>query len=106
MVHCYGVSGPLLQAIWFLYNCCKSLVRIASNNLDYFLVGFERCSLSLIVFLIFVDRISRHSQVAEGFHLCSHRVLFRGKREGDRWIGTVAADMRPLYQSIVQKRVL
>uniref|UniRef100_A0A669EEJ8 Reverse transcriptase domain-containing protein n=1 Tax=Oreochromis niloticus TaxID=8128 RepID=A0A669EEJ8_ORENI len=73
----YGVSGPLLWAIRSLYNCCKSLVRIAGNKPDSFPVGDglrQGCPLSLILFIIFMDRISRHSQVAEGFHFGGLRI--------------------------------
>uniref|UniRef100_A0A669BS49 Reverse transcriptase domain-containing protein n=1 Tax=Oreochromis niloticus TaxID=8128 RepID=A0A669BS49_ORENI len=73
----YGVSGPLLWAIQSLYNCCKSLVSIAGNKSDSFLVGDglrQGCPLSPILFIIFIDRISRRSLVAEGFHLGGLRI--------------------------------
>uniref|UniRef100_A0A3B4FLA9 Reverse transcriptase domain-containing protein n=1 Tax=Pundamilia nyererei TaxID=303518 RepID=A0A3B4FLA9_9CICH len=73
----YGVSGPLLRAIRSLYNRCKSLVCIAGNKSDSFPVGDglrQGCPLSPILFIIFMDRISRRSQVAEGFHFGGLRI--------------------------------
>ena len=35
----YGVFGLLLRVIRFLYNRCKSLVRIVGNKSDSFSVG-------------------------------------------------------------------
>lgn len=43
--------------IWSLYNCCKRLVRTADSMLD---------SLLPILFIIFMDRLSRHSQASSG----------------------------------------
>uniref|UniRef100_A0A3Q3CXU9 Reverse transcriptase domain-containing protein n=1 Tax=Haplochromis burtoni TaxID=8153 RepID=A0A3Q3CXU9_HAPBU len=71
----YGVS--LLRAIQSLYDHYKSLFCIAGNKLDSFLVGDglrQGCPLSLILFIIFMDRISRRSQVAEGFHFGGLRI--------------------------------
>ncbi|TWW74365.1 R2 Retrovirus-related Pol polyprotein from type I retrotransposable element [Takifugu flavidus] len=62
----YGVSGPLIPAVRSLYNRCQSLVRIAG-----------RLPLSPILFIIFMDRISR----------CSHGV--EGIRFGDLRIGSL-----------------
>lgn len=60
----YGVSGPLLQATGFLYNHSESgcfqwvlySVRAANHR-------------TLILFIVFVDRISRRSQVVEVLHV-------------------------------------
>ena len=60
----YGVSDPLIQAVRSLYDRCQSLVRIAGNKLDLFpvRVGLRQgCPLSPILFIIFMDRISRRT---------------------------------------------
>ena len=65
----YGVLEPLLQAIQSLYNCSESCVHILDSKSDLFSVGVGlRCLLSPILFVIFLDRISRRSQ--------GRRVLF------------------------------
>ncbi|KAK0155407.1 LINE-1 retrotransposable element ORF2 protein [Merluccius polli] len=59
----YGVSDPLIRAVRSLYDRCQSLVRIAGNKSDLFpvRVGLRQgCPLSPILFIIFMDRISRH----------------------------------------------
>ena len=53
------------SAVRSLYNWSRSLVRIAGNKPDLFPmhVGlWQGCPLSLVLFNIFMDRISRHSQ--------------------------------------------
>ena len=65
----YGVSDPLIRAVHSLYDRCQSLVRIAGNKSDLFpvRVGLRQgCPLSPILFIIFMDRITRHSQGVEG----------------------------------------
>ena len=57
-----GAPGVCIGAVWGLYDRCQSLVRIASNKSDVFLVraGLRQgCPLSPIMFKIFMDRISR-----------------------------------------------
>ena len=64
----YGLDGFLLQAIQSLYCRSRSLVRIAGNKSDPFPVRIGLHSgylLSSVLFLIFMDRNSRHSQVME-----------------------------------------
>ncbi|MEL7181936.1 MAG: reverse transcriptase family protein, partial [Pseudomonadota bacterium] len=66
----YGVLGPLLRAVQSLYKWSGSLVRIAGCKSDSFSVGVglrQGCPLSPILFITFMDRISRRSQGAEGF---------------------------------------
>uniref|UniRef100_A0A674P165 Reverse transcriptase domain-containing protein n=1 Tax=Takifugu rubripes TaxID=31033 RepID=A0A674P165_TAKRU len=76
----YGVSGPLIRAVRSLYDRCQSLVRIAGSKSNSFpvRVGLRQgCPLSPILFIIFMDRISR----------CSHGV--EGVRFGDLRIGSL-----------------
>ncbi|TWW81730.1 R2DM Retrovirus-related Pol polyprotein from type II retrotransposable element [Takifugu flavidus] len=76
----YGVSGPLIRAVRSLYDWCQSLVRIAGSKSNSFpvRVGLRQgCPLSPILFIIFMDRISR----------CSHGV--EGIRFGDLRIGSL-----------------
>ncbi|KAK3537395.1 hypothetical protein QTP70_008853 [Hemibagrus guttatus] len=73
----YGVRGPLLRAVWSLYNRSRSLVRIASCKSDLFPVHVglrQGCPLSLVLFIVFMDRISRCSQGLEGVRFGDHRI--------------------------------
>ncbi|KAK3551056.1 hypothetical protein QTP70_011498 [Hemibagrus guttatus] len=73
----YGVRGPLLRAVRSLYNRSRSLVRIASCKSDLFpvLVGLRQgCPLSPVLFIVFMDRISRRSQGLEGVRFGDHRI--------------------------------
>ncbi|KAK3538621.1 hypothetical protein QTP86_008833 [Hemibagrus guttatus] len=73
----YGVCGPLLRAVRSLYNRSRSLVRIASCMSDLFPVHVglrQGCPLSLVLFIVFMDRISRHSQGLEGVRFGDHRI--------------------------------
>ncbi|KAI3352809.1 hypothetical protein L3Q82_019382, partial [Scortum barcoo] len=66
----YGVRGPLLRAVRSLYDRSRSLVRcIAGSKSDLFPVHVglrQGCPLSPVLFIIFMDRISRRSQGPEG----------------------------------------
>uniref|UniRef100_A0A8C6W0Z1 Reverse transcriptase domain-containing protein n=1 Tax=Nothobranchius furzeri TaxID=105023 RepID=A0A8C6W0Z1_NOTFU len=65
----YGVPGPLIRAVRSLYDRCQSLVRIAGSKSGSFPVRVglcQDCPLSPILFITFMDRISRHSQGVEG----------------------------------------
>ncbi|KAK0149127.1 LINE-1 reverse transcriptase [Merluccius polli] len=73
----YGVSDPLIRAVRSLYDRCQSLVRIAGNKSDLFpvRVGLRQgCPLSPILFIIFMDTISRHSQGVEGVRFGDLRI--------------------------------
>ncbi|KAK3558549.1 hypothetical protein QTP86_019017 [Hemibagrus guttatus] len=73
----YGVHGPLLRAVRSLYNRSRSLVRIASCKSDLFPVHVglrQGCPLSLVLFIVFMDRISRRSQGLEGVRFEDHRI--------------------------------
>ncbi|XP_061762964.1 retrovirus-related Pol polyprotein from type-2 retrotransposable element R2DM isoform X1 [Nerophis ophidion] len=66
----YGVSDCLIIAVRSLYDQCQSLVRIAGSKSDTFpvRVGLRQgCPMSPILFITFMDRISRRSQGVEGF---------------------------------------
>ncbi|KAK3523270.1 hypothetical protein QTP86_028470 [Hemibagrus guttatus] len=73
----YGVRGPLLRAVRSLYNQSRSLVRIASCKSDLFPVHVglrQGCPLSPVLFIVFMDRISRRSQGLEGVWFGDHRI--------------------------------
>ncbi|KAK3533908.1 hypothetical protein QTP70_034895, partial [Hemibagrus guttatus] len=73
----YGVHGPLLRAVRSLYNWSRSLVRIASCKSDLFPVHVglrQGCPLSPVLFIVFMDRISRRSQGLEGIRFGDHRI--------------------------------
>jgi len=77
----YGVPNSLQWAIRSLYACSKSCVRILGIKSDKFSVGVglrQGCPLSPVLFVIFMDRISRRSlgleQVRVGLGIAS--VLF------------------------------
>ncbi|KAK3535383.1 hypothetical protein QTP70_011279 [Hemibagrus guttatus] len=73
----YGVHGPLLRAVRSLYNRSRSLVHIASCKSDLFPVHVglrQGCPLSPVLFIVFMDRISRRSQGLEGVRFGDHRI--------------------------------
>uniref|UniRef100_A0A3P8SLN3 Reverse transcriptase domain-containing protein n=1 Tax=Amphiprion percula TaxID=161767 RepID=A0A3P8SLN3_AMPPE len=73
----YGVTDHLIQAVRSLYDRCQSLVRISGNKSNSFpvRVGLRQgCPLSPILFIIFMDRISRHSQGVEGVRFGDLRI--------------------------------
>lgn len=60
----YGIDGQLLAAIQSLYDDCKSCVRINGHKSAWFWVRVglrQGCVLSPLLFIIFMDRISRRS---------------------------------------------
>ena len=71
----YGVLDPLIGAV--RYDRRQSLVRIAGSKSDVFpvRVGLHQgCPLSPILFIIFMDRISRCSQGVEGVRFGDLRI--------------------------------
>ena len=65
----YGVRGSLLRAIQSLYDQSESCVRVLGSKSDSFQVRVglrQGCALSPILFVIFMDRISRRSRGGEG----------------------------------------
>ncbi|KAJ0004772.1 hypothetical protein NQD34_010986 [Periophthalmus magnuspinnatus] len=74
---CYGVRGSLLRAVRSLYDRSRSCVHIAGSKSDLFPVhvGLRKgCPLSPVLFIIFMDRISRCSQGPEGVWFGNHRI--------------------------------
>ncbi len=73
----YGVRGPLLRAVRSLYDRSRSLVCIAGSKSDLFPVHVglrQGCPLSPVLFIIFMDRISRRSQGLEGVGFGDHAI--------------------------------
>ena len=73
----YGVSGPLMRAIRSLRDQSQSLVRIAGSKLNSFPVRVglcQGCPLSPILFIGFMDRISRRNQGVEGVRFGDFRI--------------------------------
>ncbi|KAI3363695.1 hypothetical protein L3Q82_001320 [Scortum barcoo] len=73
----YGVRGPLLTTVRSLYDRSRSLVRIAGSKSDLFPVHVglrQGCPLSPVLFIIFMDRISRCSQGPEGVQFGNYRI--------------------------------
>ncbi|KAK7906634.1 hypothetical protein WMY93_015246 [Mugilogobius chulae] len=73
----YGVRGPLLRAVRSLYDRSRSCVRIAGSKSDLFPVHVglrQGCPLSPVLFIVFMDRISRRSQGPEGVQFGDHRI--------------------------------
>ncbi|TWW68274.1 R2DM Retrovirus-related Pol polyprotein from type II retrotransposable element [Takifugu flavidus] len=73
----YGVEGPLIRAVQSLYQRSRSLVRIASCKSDSFpvRVGLRQgCPLSPVLFITFMDRISRRSRGVEGVEFGGRKI--------------------------------
>ncbi len=75
----YGVRGSLLRAIQSLYAQSESCVQVLGSKSDLFLVGVghrQDCALSPILFMISMDRNSRHSHGGEDLQFGGSSVLF------------------------------
>ena len=73
----YGVGCPLLRAVWSLYERSRSLIHFAGSKSDLFPVHvglWQGCPLSPVLFIIFMDRISRRSHGPEGVWFGSHSI--------------------------------
>lgn len=73
----YGVRGSLLRAIQSLYSQSESCVRVLGSQSVPFPVGVglrQGCALSPILFVIFMDRISRRSRGGEGLQFGDLRI--------------------------------
>uniref|UniRef100_A0A8C6P1M8 Reverse transcriptase domain-containing protein n=1 Tax=Nothobranchius furzeri TaxID=105023 RepID=A0A8C6P1M8_NOTFU len=73
----YGVPGHLIWVVRSLYDRCQSLVRIAgskSGSLPVRVGLRQGYPLSPILFITFMDRISRRSQGVEGIHFGGLRI--------------------------------
>ena len=73
----YGVRGTLLRSIQSLYSQSESCVRVLGSKSNSFSVRVglrQGCALSPILFVIFMDRISRRSRGGEGIRLGELRV--------------------------------
>ena len=73
----YGVSGPPYSAVRSLYERSQSLIRITGSKLDSFpvRVGLRQgCPLTPILFITFMNRISRCSCSAEGVRFGDFRI--------------------------------
>uniref|UniRef100_A0A3B3HQU3 Reverse transcriptase domain-containing protein n=1 Tax=Oryzias latipes TaxID=8090 RepID=A0A3B3HQU3_ORYLA len=102
----YGVRGALLRAVRSLYDRSRSLVRIAGSKSDLFPVHVglrQGCPLSPVLFIVFMDRISRRSQGPEGIWFGDHRIssllfaddvvlLASSNRDLQRALGRFAAE--------------
>ena len=64
------VRGSLLRAIQSLYSQSESCVSVHGSKLDQVGAGLRQgCALSLILFVIYMDRISRRSRGVEGLQV-------------------------------------
>ncbi|TWW77345.1 hypothetical protein D4764_12G0007350 [Takifugu flavidus] len=104
----YGVEGPLIRAIQSLYQRSWSLVRIAGCKSDLFpvRVGLRQgCPFSLVLFITFMDRISRRSRGVEGVEFGGWKIssllfaddvvlLAPSNRDVQQMLGRFATGMR------------
>ncbi|KAI3363985.1 hypothetical protein L3Q82_001586 [Scortum barcoo] len=78
VLHEYGVQGAFAKGCSVsVRDRSRSLVRIAGSKSDLFPVHVglrQGCPLSPVLFIIFMDRISRRSQGPEGVRFGNHRI--------------------------------
>ena len=68
----YGMDGHLLETIKPLYNSCKCCVRTDGIKPDWFGLSVELrqgCVLSLLLFIVFADKIFRKSKTPNGMEM-------------------------------------
>ncbi|TWW76600.1 hypothetical protein D4764_13G0012620 [Takifugu flavidus] len=73
----YGVEDPLIRAVQSLYQRSRSLVRKGGCKSDSFpvRVGLRQgCTLSPVLFITFMDRISRCSRGVEGVEFGGRKI--------------------------------
>ena len=71
------MRGSLLRAIQSLYSQSKSCVRVLRSKSDLFLMGVglrQGCALSPILFVIYMDRISRRRSGVEGLQVSDLKI--------------------------------
>ncbi|TWW54384.1 hypothetical protein D4764_0180610 [Takifugu flavidus] len=130
----YGVSGPLIRAVYSLYDRCQSLVRIAGNDVVLLASSARDLQLSLDRFAATCEaagiKISTSKSEAMVLNRKKMELLLRDKeeillqveefkylgvfftsegrmeQEIDRRISVASAVMRTLHRSVVVKREL
>uniref|UniRef100_A0A8C5CRJ5 Reverse transcriptase domain-containing protein n=1 Tax=Gadus morhua TaxID=8049 RepID=A0A8C5CRJ5_GADMO len=93
----YGVRGSILRAIQSLYSQSESCVRVLGSQSVSFSVGAglrQGCALSPILFVIYMDRISRRSRGGEGLQFGGLRISSLLFADDVVLIGSSACDLQ------------